>query len=137
MSLPRPAQLAVGVVLVLMAALGCRREAQSPPPASSTPARGANEARLDAALQIGSSDLRDQALSQVALAAAQEAEPAVARRAVAAIGNSEVFDQTARKAALLLTGMKTSDAVELAKTIRSTSVRDQTLSEIAGVKSQD
>ena len=87
---------------------------------------------LRGALLIQSNSERDQALRRVALDAAAGGTAETARQAVAAIRAHELHDRTAEECALALhRNRQPAEALSLARAIRTNSLRDATLAELA------
>ncbi len=89
-------------------------------------------ARLDAANNISSFTDRDEALVGLAKDAAAAGEGTIARNAIQAIRTiTTMNDATAEAAVLLAKNGNSAEATVVAKLIRSTSLRDETLARIA------
>ena len=88
--------------------------------------------RLDAATSINDSKARDKLLSAVAVDAARAGEVQIARDALQKINVSSVRDPASHEAAVSLAkcGFR-KQAIEVAKGILNTTIRNQTLSELA------
>lgn len=100
-----------------------------PPPVAS-----ANDlrARLGAASQISSVNLRDQTMAALALEAANSSLPELIRQALLGINVMNLRDNVAADCALRLGRQGRSDlGLELAGLINSTNLRDQILSQLA------
>jgi hypothetical protein len=109
---------------LIVFAIGCGKIVDEP----ATPLKG----KLDAALSIRESSLRDDALAKVAQEAGAAGEVAVAKKAIAEIRESVKRDDAAAVCALKLAEQgRTSEATEIANQIRESVKRDATLAKIA------
>jgi hypothetical protein len=87
---------------------------------------------LRSALAIAGNSERDEALRRVARESASAGSAETARRAVAAIRANELHDRTAADCALALQRNRhPAEALSLAREIRTMSLRDATLAELA------
>ena len=114
-------------LVVLLWLGGCGKDTATPTPDVSN-----YEARLEAALEISNLSTRDEALSGLAIAAAEKGKGQTVLRAVQAISDLSTRDNVAARSAAKLADAGAEDAaLQVAREISNLSTRDEALQTIA------
>lgn len=127
----RSFSVATFIVTLSLLATGCTREAAKPPDGPPSE-KGPFATRLAAALTISNVTSKDDAISRVALDAAEAGDGEVTTKAISAISNVQTKDAAASRAALKLAkASRGEEANAVARMISNIGVRDQTLAKLA------